>query len=181
MAFVLFHQRSMSSTSPPCSCYPNTIGPSQNISIKSQLFWKELLICMCVTCDCIHIVIHMKYLQLYWVSMVWLLLQTMRVLDWGSPGPGGECREEALESALKSLQQCRLDPRELPRPHRHLDSCGRSRSTSCLSHLEYRQHSKTDTRQGWARAYTGYRPGLASSFRMRMRVREIVLTGGNKK
>lgn len=75
--------------------------------------------------------------------MVWLLLQTMRVLDWGSPGPEGECREEALESALKSLQQCRLDPRELPRPHRHLDSCGRSRSTSCLSHVEYRQHSKT--------------------------------------
>lgn len=78
--------------------------------------------------------------------MVWLLLQTMRVLDWGSPGPGGECREEALESALKSLQQCRLDPRELPRPHRHLDSCGRSRSTSCLSHIEYRQHSKTRDR-----------------------------------
>lgn len=112
---------------------------------------------------------------------MWLLLQTMRVLDWGSPGPGGECREEALESALKSLQQCRLDPRELPRPHRHLDSCGRSRSTSCLSHIEYRQHSKTRDR---AEIGPTLVTDVAGSFRMRMRVREVVrmvLTGGTKK
>ncbi|XP_046675871.1 E3 ubiquitin-protein ligase SINA-like 10 isoform X1 [Homalodisca vitripennis] len=49
---------------------------------------------------------------------------TLRVLDWGNTEAEGGCREEALESALRSLQECRLDPRELPRPHRH-DTCGK--------------------------------------------------------
>uniref|UniRef100_A0A1B6MMU7 RING-type domain-containing protein n=1 Tax=Graphocephala atropunctata TaxID=36148 RepID=A0A1B6MMU7_9HEMI len=48
---------------------------------------------------------------------------TLRVLDWGNPEPEDGCRQEGLESALKSLQECRLDPRELPRPNRH-DTCG---------------------------------------------------------
>ncbi|XP_054285290.1 uncharacterized protein LOC129001858 isoform X1 [Macrosteles quadrilineatus] len=44
---------------------------------------------------------------------------TARMLDWG-PGTDSDssCGAETLESALRGLRECTLDPRELPRPHR---------------------------------------------------------------
>lgn len=50
----------MSSTSPPRIFYPNTIGPSQNISIKKSTVLKRTI--NMYVCECIHIVIHIKIL-----------------------------------------------------------------------------------------------------------------------
>lgn len=62
---------------------------------------------------------------------MYLMLQTLRV--WGAGHQdGGGCREEDLGSTLRCLQECRLDPRELPRPHRHLETCGKSESVYIL-------------------------------------------------